>query len=144
MDMRTAPNVTSSSSTDVSSTNSPSLQPNTDLSTNDSQLPLEDAHQGESSLQESVANGPSKTELSTDGSTISEQTCAIQVSKEARERYDEFLTRAFTPEDGYSFGVTRPISWNSSTPTDFELTDRVDVLLHERGCYETKEGIDHR
>jgi hypothetical protein len=148
MDMRTALTVTSSSSTDVSSTNSPSLQtqPSADLSTNNSQLPLalEDAHQGESSLQESVANGPLKTELSTDGSTISEQTCVIQVSKEARERYDEFLTRAFTPEDGYSFGVTRPISWNSSTPADFELTDRVDVLLHERGCYETKEGIDHR
>ena len=144
--MRTATIVTSSSVTDVSTTSSPPLQtqPSTDISTINSPIPLEDVHQSESSSQESVLSGPSKTEVSTDGSASSEQTCAIQVSKEARARHEEFLTRAFTPEDGYSFGVTRPISWNSSTPTDFELPDRVDVLLHERGCYETKEGIDHR
>lgn len=151
MDMRTAPS-DNCSATEVNfsnASNSPSLTSQTqsliDPSSSNIQIPpLDDSNLGDSSLPDAVSSAPSQTEISSDGTTSSEQTCAIQVSKEARARYDEFLTRAFTPEDGYSFGVTRPISWKSSTPADFELTDRLDILLQDKGCYETKEGIDHR
>lgn len=149
MDMRTAliDNLSFRTAVIPSKTsNSLSLQTlsTTDSPSNNTQIPIEDSNLGDTSPDSIVGNIPAQSEVSLDGPPSSDPTSAIQVSKEARARHDEFLTRAFTSEDGYSFGVTRPISWKSSTPVDFELTDRLDVLLHERGCYETKEGIEHR